>query len=237
MAVNALEFQKYADGVEIDYTPSGDLAAGVPTEIGGIVGVPNEPIADGIKGSLCISGVFRCLKVTGALAVGDQVGWDANGTPVGGSTTGAVTGTEADWDFEVGVVVEAAASAVTQVMVLINRWANTDLLSGGLRNVIADPGDAGAIAVTQSGSVQLVTEGAETRTLAIPTFAGQMLSIGLKTDGGDAVLTVASALNQTGNNTVTFADAGDHQLLVAIEVGAALAWREVCNDGAGLTTV
>ena len=34
---------------------------------------------------------------------------------------------------------------------------------------------------------------------------------------------------------MTFADAGDHLVLEAIENGAALAWRIVCNDGVALS--
>jgi hypothetical protein len=102
---------------------------------------------------------------------------------------------------------------------------------------VADPGDAGAIPVTQSASVAITTAGAETRTLAIPTFIGQRLSICLDTDGGDCVITVASAVNQTGNNTLTGADAGDHISLEAITVGGTLAWRVLANDGWALSTV
>ena len=107
----------------------------------------------------------------------------------------------------------------------------------GLENTIADPGDAGAIPVTASGTCPLVTAGAETRTLAIPTQVGRMLSLAFKTDGGNCVITVASPVNQANNNTLTFADAGDQLLLVAIDEGAALAWRIVCNDGVALSTV
>ncbi len=104
-------------------------------------------------------------------------------------------------------------------------------------NNIADPGNAGAIAVTASGVCNITTTGAETRTLAAPTFQGQRLNLSMTVDGGDAVLTVASAINQTGNNTITFNDAGDHVELVAVLIAAALRWRLVVNDGATLSTV
>jgi len=105
-------------------------------------------------------------------------------------------------------------------------------------SIIADPGASGAIPVTEGwGVCSLVSAGAETRTLAIPSRVGQRLVLGFKTDGGNCVLTVASAMNQTGNNTLTFADAGDHVQLEAIEKGAALVWRQVANDGVALSTV
>lgn len=102
---------------------------------------------------------------------------------------------------------------------------------------IADPGDAGAIPVTRSGTCAITTAAAETRTLAIPTFAGQVLSLSFDVDVGDAVVTVAAAVNQTGNNTLTLADAGDHIRLEGVQVAGALVWRVIANDGVALSTV
>lgn len=103
---------------------------------------------------------------------------------------------------------------------------------------LGDPGDAGNILTHQSGYVLLVTGGAETRTLDDPQWEGQILDLFFETDGGDAVVTADSAVNQTGNNTLTFADAGDHLRLVGARDGAGgYEWRVVANDGVGLTTV
>jgi hypothetical protein len=110
-------------------------------------------------------------------------------------------------------------------------------VQGDAGAAIVDPGDAGAIPVTNSGTVALVTEGAETRTLAIPTFVGQEITISMKTDGGAGVVTVASAFNEAGNNTITFDDPGETVILRAVEVGAALAWRPLSIDGATASTV
>jgi len=102
---------------------------------------------------------------------------------------------------------------------------------------IADPGASGAIPVTKSGSVAITTTGAQTRTLAIPSIAGITLALTLDVDGGDCVITVAQAINQTGNNTITLNDAGDTIVLAAVQVGGAKRWRVVANDGCSLTTV
>jgi len=103
---------------------------------------------------------------------------------------------------------------------------------------IADPGDGGAIPVSRSGSVAITTTGVDdTRTLAIPALAGIELVLSLAVDAGDAVITVASAINQAGNNTITMNDAGDTVILKAVQIGAALAWRVAANDGASLSTV
>ena len=102
---------------------------------------------------------------------------------------------------------------------------------------IADPGDGNAVPVTKSVSVAITTGGAETRTIAIPGLAGITIAISLDVDGGDCVITVAAAINQTGNNTITMNDAGDTIVLIAVQVASALVWRMVVNDGCTLSTV
>lgn len=108
------------------------------------------------------------------------------------------------------------------------------LRTGYMTQPISDPGDAGAIPADVSGLCPLVSAGAETRTLADPSFQGQQLDICMDTDGGDIVLTVAHAFDQTPHTTITFNDAGDHARLVAITVGGSLRWRLVVNNGATL---
>lgn len=104
-------------------------------------------------------------------------------------------------------------------------------------HVIADPGNAGAIPVTKSGSVMMTSAGAETRTLAIPTFKGQRLALVCDTYVGDIVLTVAAPANQAGNNTLTFGAARDCCVLLAITIGGALKWQLIANNGVALSTV
>ncbi len=107
-----------------------------------------------------------------------------------------------------------------------------------LHTEIADPGDAAAIPVTASGIVKITTAAAETNTLAIPTFEGQLLALMCEVYAvGDRVVTVASAVNQTGNNTITLGAAQDFIVLIAVAIGATLYWRVYSNDGAGLSTV
>ncbi len=104
--------------------------------------------------------------------------------------------------------------------------------------VIPDPGDGGTIDTLRSGYLELTTAGAETRTLGDPTFRGQVIDILFIVDGGDCVVTTSSPMNQTGNNTITFADVGDHQRLVGhYNATDGWEWREIANDGAALSTV
>lgn len=132
---------------------------------------------------------------------------------------------------------ESQTSGVLTACAMYQKTGATEWSEIGAGGTITDPGDAGAIPVTKSGVVAIVTGGGETRTLAIPTFLGQRITLCLDTDGGDAVVTVASAVNQTGNNTLTFSDAGEEISLHAISVGGTLAWRVSSNDGVVLSTV
>ncbi len=106
------------------------------------------------------------------------------------------------------------------------------VIGGG---AIADPGNAGAIPVVRSGVCSMISTAAQTRTLAAPTFVGQELQLCMDTDGGDIVLTVASAYNQAGNTVVTFNDAGDQVTLKAATIAGVLRWRLVSNDGCALS--
>ena len=97
---------------------------------------------------------------------------------------------------------------------------------------INDPGDGGAIVIDRYGAmVELVTAGAETRTLLIPTKAGIRATIRMTTDGGDAVVTAACTLNETGNTTATFADVGDLIDLISVTDAGVLRWEILENLG------
>lgn len=132
----------------------------------------------------------------------------------------------------IGRLLETAASADGDVIPVVFYPPSGDV-------VLADPGDAGDIEpVAKDSYVELVTAGAETRTLSDPDFAGQKLVVTMYTDGGDAVVTADSAVNVTGNNTLTFADVQDTISLVGVRDGAsAYRWSVVGNDGVALSTV
>ena len=216
------------DGAAIDYTPGSAVAAGDVVVQGDLVGVAKLDIKANTLGALAVTGVFDFPKTTGggtALTAGTVAYWDA----VNAVATATSVGNK-----QLGKVVQDAADADETVRV---RLEGTSVASNPLTAAVADPGASGAIPVTASGHVDLVTAAAETRTLAAPTFLGQQLLIGLKTDGGDCVITCATTVNQTGNNTITLDDAGDAILLVAKANGTDKRWSVVSNDGCTLSTV
>ena len=224
------------DGNSVDYTPSSAVAAGDVVVQENLIGIARTPIAANALGSLAVAGIFDIAKAQEAIASGIAVYWDADGDPYGGTAgSGCLTAT-ATGNTLAGWTIAAAAETDSTARVRLIQVPSVSIY-GGVSVPIADPGDAGAIPVAASGHCLLTTADAETRTLADPTSDGQELLIALDTDGGDCVITAASAINQTGNNTITLDDAGDVIRLVAIEVGANKRWRVVVNDGCTLATV
>ena len=95
---------------------------------------------------------------------------------------------------------------------------------------------ATAISVVQSGSLAITQAGAETNTLAIPSFLGQNLTIFVDTDtSGARVITSSHRINQAANTIITLSDVGDFVKLEAITIAGALRWQVVANDGAALS--
>lgn len=222
----------------IDYTPSSAVAAGQVVVQGSMIGVAKTPIAANVLGALAVRGIFDVVKANEQITLGAALYWDADGNPYNGTAgSGCATTTATDNTF-IGFAQVAAGATDEVVRVLWNgpvAVANT--VHNALTALIADPGNAGAIPVSDSGHVEIVTAAAETRTLAAPTYLGQLLLVSLKTDGGDCVIAVATLINQTGNNRLTLNDAGDAVLLAAKSSGANIRWSVVSNDGATLSTV
>ena len=118
-----------------------------------------------------------------------------------------------------------------------HQWGLDGLLAATTKALhLADPGNGETIRCKESPQTcGLRSAGAETRTLADPDGPGQQLSLSFAVDGGDIVITASTAVNQAGNTSLTFADAGDHIKLESVEVAAnSYAWRIVANDGVAL---
>ena len=105
-----------------------------------------------------------------------------------------------------------------------------------LAATIADPGSAGTIFTDKSlGVVDLVTAAAEARTLADPVANGQILTLNLKTDGGDATITTSTAYDENGSTSIVFANTGEYVKFISIPDPASsgdFVWRITSYDGA-----
>lgn len=102
---------------------------------------------------------------------------------------------------------------------------------------MADPGNGQAIRVSKNNQVVSIrTTAAETRTLPNPTKVGVALTLAMVVDGGNCVVTAATAINVTGNTVMTFADANDTITLRSIRNGASgFRWSVQGNDGVALS--
>lgn len=98
-----------------------------------------------------------------------------------------------------------------------------------------DPGASGSITVDRSPCyVALVSAAAETRTLKAPLRAGAIVTLAMKTDGGDITLTVTGGLNETGDTTFVFSDAGQFIQLTSVEsASGTFVWRKTSDYGSG----
>ena len=106
------------DQKRIDYTPSGAAVVfGQIISLGtGLIGVCTSPegIADGVLGSLAISGIFKIKKAVGTgvtFARGVLVGWDDSGNTAIANGSGVLA---------IGQAIEAAVTGDNHVKTDIN---------------------------------------------------------------------------------------------------------------------
>jgi predicted RecA/RadA family phage recombinase len=101
------------DGLSIDHTPGGALAAGDVVVQGDLVGVTKRPLAANEPGALAVDGVFDFAKNTGvSYTVGTILYWD--------DTNNVVT-TTASGNKQIGKVTRAAATTDTTVRVRLSQ--------------------------------------------------------------------------------------------------------------------
>jgi len=99
-------------------------------------------------------------------------------------------------------------------------------------HVLPDPGSGKRINADKDLQIcELVTAAAETRTLGNPTKAGNRLTLRMKTDGGDCVVTASNGFNVAGNTVATFADVGDLLELISVSHTTGYRWEVLINFG------
>lgn len=162
-----------------------------------------------------INGDFTTLAASGNVSYGDP-------TDASSSTTGGVVITGG-----VGIAKKLFIGTDFDIAGTLTVDGTTAIV--GLAP-ITDPGNGGAISVLRSGYCPLVTAGAETRTIADPSAVGMILMLSLKTDGGDCVITFASPINQSPKSIATFNTVGESMMLMSVEDGSDIEWRECYND-------
>ncbi len=188
-----------------------------------VLGVLQNDPASGGAGDIQVSG-FSKVVYGGTVTMGDKLTTDASGR--------AVTSTK-NGDHIVGRAMVSGVVSDIGTMLITHEGA-----ASSTAETITDPGNTvKAIPVLRSGICPITSTTSDTRTLAAPTFLGQIIGLSHDVDGGSCVITVSAAFNDTGNNTITMTDAGEAITLIAMQIAGAPRWRILSNDGCTLSTV
>lgn len=107
-------------GDYLDYTPAAPVVAGQVVQAGGRAGICASAIGANVKGAVQVKGIIKVKAAAISGNVGDPIGWDENGTPVGGTATGAATTTLSAADFIIGSLVAALADTDGVAQVALN---------------------------------------------------------------------------------------------------------------------
>ena len=249
IADNAIDSEHYTDGsidtahiAALQITPALIAADAVETAKILDANVTNAKMYATLRGYVKVGGASDLLtdlnaKTSAYILVGD--GTDLKSVAVSGNVTMSNAG-----------VTALAADCVDSAEIADDAVDSEHIAAGAVDNehlaITTTPmakaivaAHAAAIPVTGNGDLALtVADASETNTLAVPTFAGQEISISVDTlaGSGTRVITVASAINATGNDTITLDAAGDFIALRGVKLGASFAWHVIANDGAALST-
>lgn len=165
-----------------NYTPGADVAAGDVVVLASIlIAVAREPILSGVLGTVHTDGIYDVLQAAMTFADGQAVYWDVNGTPVGGSTTGAAVESSAEGPF-MGFAIGATVGTDLTVRVELRSVESSAAETLGL----ADLDDIASTAYT-GGSILI----ADNTSLYVETAVS-----------GDGTLTAAGVLAVTSFATM-----------------------------------
>lgn len=192
------------EGVNMDYTPVGAVAAGAVVEIGNVPFIANIDIPAGRMGALATEQFFDIVKDTSTFTAGDAVYWDNDGSPVGGVASSGACISSATSANLIGLCIKSAATGDTRVRVKLTAASRTATLSG---SIVADDitGNDSTLSVTGKAGAANTVGG--TATLAggaggATNAAGGASSVtggaGVGTGAGGAASAVGGAGGATG---------------------------------------
>ncbi|MCC6910378.1 MAG: DUF2190 family protein [Phycisphaerales bacterium] len=179
------------EGSSIDYTPGTDIGAGDVVINGDMVGIAKRDIPANTAGPLATEGVFDIAKANEALSFGDDVFWDADGDPVGGTAgSGAATATASGNTF-LGRVIRAAVAGDQTVRVLVVRnRVPADQIALITIEDLAAAGDIAARPIfAHPGGAELVSAGILTQGAPAGVDDANTVVIALKDDAGNTIVT------------------------------------------------
>jgi predicted RecA/RadA family phage recombinase len=192
--------QYLQEGLSIDHTPVGAVYAGSIIQVGALSAFAQRDIAAAALGAVQVAGVIRGPYVGGIANVGDNVWWDANGTPYGsGVADGAFTCNGAAGDWWAGTLVKAAVAADTTCDIALNK-VNPNLPPWTNKAHVTTAADLTLVGATHNGKVVHVTDdGGHDTAVTLPIGVAGMEYI-IQLDEADATMTLHVDLN--GNETI-----------------------------------
>jgi hypothetical protein len=258
LADNAVDSEHYVDGsIDTAHFAAGAVdatAIGADAVITAKIlddNVTNAKLANMTRGTIKVGGAADAptdldAKGSGKILIGD--GTDITSATVSGDITISATGVTAIGAVKV-LKAMIGADAIDGTKLADNAVDSEHITAGSVDTshfaAITTPmaraitaAHAAAIPVTGNGNLALtIADAAETNTLAVPTFAGQMIAISVDTlaGGGTREITVATAINAAGNTKITLNTAGDFIVLYGFKLGASFAWRILASDGVTLS--
>ena len=215
-----------------DYYSASAVAAGDVVGIDGRAGVAVAAIAAGGTGKVYTNGIFLVKAVELIMSRGGPVGFDDNGTPYGGSTTGAATSKLASADRLMGTVIKDKVAALATVEVDLNYYP-PDLIPVLFGLTFEAVSDDLTLDIQDVGKLLLVDVDAKAITLPA-VAAGLKYAIMNALGDGQTIITIspnandkimgadlAGVDNKDRINTKATAKAGDH---IVLEYGSADGW-------------
>ena len=115
------------------YTPAAATIGGAVCQVStGLAGIAVNDIAASVEDDIRIQGIFKVQAAAVVGNVGDNVWWDDDGDPYGGTAgTGAATTSAVDGDYWLGTLTVALTATAGQAYVALNHqsvdqpvWAN-----------------------------------------------------------------------------------------------------------------
>lgn len=238
-------FTYLSEGEALDHTPASALTGGQIIQLAGkMAAITTQPIAASELGSVQISGRWSGPYIGSVINAGDNLWWDANATPYGGSANGALTNLGADGDWWVGTCTKTTTLNDATVEFDLNK-ENPDCPAWIGRTHIKSAIDITMVEATHSGAVIEITADAKTVTLPVGVVGMEYIIVNRVKDGG-ALLTVDLNGNEVirgANMTVTATNTAANTKLTQIQgdyvhlicTVAATAWRCVAKRGTWAT--
>jgi len=215
-----------------DFYSASARTAGEVVNIDGRAGVCVADIAAAATGSVYTDGKFSVDAVEFAMSRGGVVGWDTDGTPYGGSTTGAAETRLGTTGFLLGTVITDKVAALAKVEVDLNAYP-ADLIPILSIGNFEDVADNKTLDIQDVGKVFCVNTDAKAVTLPA-VAAGHRLAIMNVAADGAVLVTVSPNANdkimgpdwagvddKDALNTKATAKSGDH---VILNYGGATGW-------------